>query len=420
MRPWFVGLILFTACAPSSVPSDEDRPVLRISGAEPVMTHLVPSLVETHEHTIGTIAFELNQASTADGMRDLLAGDADIAAAGRKHLPAEEEQARANGYSLEEEGARAIVGVDVLAVTTHPDNPLASLTYDQVIGIFCTGAVDSWAYLGLDDAPIRAMTPEPLSGNRALFEDFFCGPAGIHSRVEVATEAQIAEALSTDPTAIAYTSLTHVTGKILGLRPDATGPAIHPSQQNVTRGAYPLYHDVYLYTRGAAKGPAKDFLDWIATPAGQEVVDEARYVPLFLRTQHMEGPRPLRETIHFEPGSSTPNQRSTARLSLLVDELRVRAGEYRHVVLEGYADNQEENPMELSLARAEAVRDLLDEELPGLFFEIIPRGQARPIAPNETPYGRQRNRRVQIYLAEEESEGPQIVVQDADEGGGGG
>ena len=75
-------------------------------------------------------------------------------------------------------------------------------------------------------------------------------------------------------------------------------------------------------------------------------------------------------------------------------------------MLEGYTDSQEEDPTSLSQSRAEVVRDLLKEDLPGLFFEIIPRGAVRPIAPNETPFGRQQNRRVQIYLGEEEKDDP--------------
>ncbi len=404
MRGWFISLVLVVACTPGTTLGPEPT-TLRIDGSETAMSRLVPMLAETHENAVGTIAFELASGGPSDGIRAMLRGDADIAAAGRKPLPAEEEQARANGYSLRAEGASAIVGIDVLAVAAHAGNPIESLTYDQVIGIWCTGAIDDWASLGLESAPIRALTPEPFTSSRALFEDFFCGPTGIHRRVEVASEATIRAALREDPSAIAYTSMTAITGRLMGLRPDASGPAVYPSQQNVTTGAYPLYHDVYLYTPGVARGAAREFIDWIGSPAGQEVVDESRFVPLFLRTERMDKPRPLRETIHFEPGSSAPNQRSAARLELLVTELRGRAGEYRHIILEGYADNRESDPLTLSLARAEAVQKQIEAELPGLFFELIPRGTTQPIAPNETPYGRQRNRRVQIYLAEEERGG---------------
>jgi len=318
----------------------------------------------------------------------------------------EEEQARELGYQLNVPESRRIIGVEVVSISVHPSNQPNSLTYDQVIGIFCTQQIDNWSFLGQEDAPIHAITRDPMSGTRTLFEDFFCGPKGIHPRLEIQTVADIKRALHDDPFAISFVSRAENAGKVIGLRPDGSGPPVRPSQQNIIRGAYPLYQDLYLFAPHEPSEAAAEFVDWILSPAGQEVVDEQRFVPLFLRPEALNAARPLRETIHFEPGSAMPNQRSLARLQLLVGELRQRAGEYRHIVLEGYCDVQERSPTELSRGRAEAVGQLLEHEIPGLYFEIIPRGNASPIAPNNTPYGRQRNRRVQIYLAAEEAEGP--------------
>lgn len=400
--------VALVACAggPSSQPAEQ--PLVRIAGSDTMMTRLVPALVEEHERTVGTLRFELSTGGNSAGFKQMLAGQADIAAVSRAQTAAEQEQAIANGYTLDDP-ARQIVAVNVITVAVHPSNPLDSLTYDQVIGIFCTGTVDDWAYLGLEDKAIRPMTRDPSSGTRAIFEDFFCGPKGMHPRVEVRAADDIAAILAEDPGAITFVSLSESGGKILGVRPDASGPPVLPSQQNVIRGAYPLYNDLYMYTPGAPGADAKAFLDWIASPAGQDVVDEQRFVPLFLRPERMDGPRPLRETIHFDPGSTTPNQRSVARLQLLVNELRDRTGEYRHIVLEGYTDTQEGETLELSEARAAAVQELLTKELPGMFFELIPRGATNPIAPNTTPYGRQQNRRVQIYLADEEKAEPTVT-----------
>jgi phosphate transport system substrate-binding protein len=378
-----------------------------------MLDRLVPALVESHRQTVGDIAFEVADGDLGEGFKQLLSGEADIAAASRLHTPAEEEQAKANGYTLDD-GARHLVAVNVVAVAVHPSNPVDALTYDQVIGVFCTGSVDNWGFLGQDEMPIRPITRDPSSGTRAVFEDFFCGPKGMHPRVEVLSIDEIHDALASDPAAISFVSLAEQSGKVLGLRPDVAGHPVLPSQQNVIRGAYPLYHDMYMYTPGPTTGVAQQFLAWISSPAGQEVVDEVRFVPLFLRPERMNEPRPLRETIQFEPESREPNQRSMARLNLLVDELRDRAGEYRHVVLEGYTDRKEPDPQGLAQARAEGVRALLDKELPGTFFEIIPRGAVNPIAPNATPYGRQQNRRVQIYLADEERTEDAPVVHNED------
>lgn len=394
---WLFVALLAASCAPEP-PPEPGKPTLTIAGSRALTDTLVPALTETHASTFGTIDFIVEPGGSSDGVKALLRGETDIAATSRGHRPAEQEQARANRYSLEAEGARHIVAVDMVAVAVHPKNPLQTMTYDQVIDIFCTGKLKDWEQLGLVPGEIQAYTLDPMSGTRAQFEDFFCGPKGIHTRIPQKTRTEVAQELKDNPLAVAFTSYSAQAGKLLALRATPSASPVSPSQANVIRGAYPLAHDLYLYTPGPATGLALDFIDWVATPAGQEVVDEARFVPLFLRPQSFDEPRPLRETVHFELGSSNPNQHSLARMSLLVEELQDRAGQYSHVVLEGYTDRTEDDAEALSQARAEAVSEALKKEIPGLFCEIIPRGPSNPIAPNETPYGRERNRRVQIYL----------------------
>lgn len=383
-----------------------------------MMQGLLPALTDTHARTRRTLEFDLDPSSNDEGFQALIDGELDVLAATRRPTPVELERASAMGVDLSDV-ARHIAGVDVTTVAVHSDNPIAALTYDQVIGVFCTQTVDDWSFLNNPEHPIRPMTLSPSSGDRALFEDFFCGPRGIHPRVTEGSHDELDEALASDPYVITYTSMSRGVGKSVGLQPDPAGPPVEPSQQNIIRGAYPLYRDVYLFTSGEPGGYTKSFLDWVASPAGQDVVDEQRFVPLFLRPERMDEPRPLRETIHFEPGRSIPNQRSLARLQQLVDELRER--NLDHVVLEGFTDSREELPLVLSSKRANAVRELIVGELPDIYFEIIPRGPKAPLAPNDTPYGRQRNRRVQIYIASEEMGGSNVVVEsersDDSEGG---
>ena len=416
MRVRLVCLLIGVGCAgtDTSTPIEPEKAVLRIGGTATMMEGLIPALVETHQSTRGTLAFQLAEPTEDHGFAELIAGELDLAAATRPAKPLETERSVTKGWSLQGENVRHLVGVDVTAVAVHEDNPLTSLTYDQVIGVFCTQSTDNWSFLGQDERPVHAMTVGVESGDRSLFEDFFCGPRGMHAGVEVATAAKIEEALRTDPSVITFASMSRKVGKYVALQPDPGGPPVEPSQQNIIRGSYPLYRDVYIFSQGEAAGYTRSFIDWIASPAGQEVVDERGLVPLFLRPERMDEPRPLRETIHFEPGRSVPNQRSMARLQLLVDELRER--NIDHVVLEGFTDNRERGALRLSEQRANAVRELLSNELNDVYFEIIPRGATNALAPNDTPYGRLRNRRVQIYLAPDEQETPDDVVVESTKG----
>jgi phosphate transport system substrate-binding protein len=396
-------------------PSETEAPVVRIVGADTMMSSLMPALVETYNRSSDT-RFELSTLPTEQAMRALFDREADLVASGRPPRPSEEEQAQALGFSLDGEQSRHLVGVDVIGVAVHPSSPISHLTYDQVIGVFCTREITDGSALGGTAGPLKVMVPELEDvATRGLFENFFCGVRGIHAKIELGAPDEIRSALAGDPMAISFVSASEGAGKMLALTPNADVPPVKPTQDNIIRGSYPLYGDVYLLTRGTPVGALASFVDWIASPAGQEVVDEQRLVPLFLRPERLDEPRPLRETIHFEPGSSEPDARSQARLGVLIDEIKER--KLRHVILEGFTDGEEPDAFRLSESRAQTVRALLAPELEGLeaHFEIIPRGPKNPIAPNNTPYGRQINRRVQVYLAEDERGGGNEAVVVADD-----
>lgn len=405
-----LALALAGCGAPSAVTPAPEEAGIRLGGSEALVKRLVVPLAESWARLRGPGSVRVTgHATTTGGIRELLAGDLDAAFSSRDATPSEDEQARVDGFRFDDADSRHVIGVDVVAVAVHPQNPLDSMTYDQVIGVFCTGTVTSWESLGGTGA-IHAVVPEPDSGARALFEDFFCGPKGLSPRHEVASAVHIANLLASDPAAISIVSLADRAGKSMALRVQPTASPVRPSQANIVRGSYPLYGDLFFYTRGRPEGDLRGFLDWVLSPAGQEVVDEQRYVPLSLRPEVAVEARPLRETIHFEVDASTPDQRSAARLALLIRELEEK--QFRHVVLEGFTDDREAEPYKLSERRASAVRTLLLDRLPQLYVELIPRGPSNPIAPNDTPYGRQVNRRVQIYIADEERLSDAVIVEE--------
>jgi outer membrane protein OmpA-like peptidoglycan-associated protein len=80
----------------------------------------------------------------------------------------------------------------------------------------------------------------------------------------------------------------------------------------------------------------------------------------------------------------------------------IKAHPDKRIVVAGYTDDvgNPESNLKLSTARAEAVRDWLVEVsgIPATQFAIQGYGDTRPIASNDTPEGRARNRRVEITL----------------------
>lgn len=400
----FVWIGLIACGGPPAAPEPTAAPVIRVGGSETLTEHLLPDLAKRFAELHPEIEVAVTSGGSGKGIRGLLDQELDLGASSREANPSEDEQAKATGWSFGSPDSRHVIGVDVVAVAVHPSNPIASLTYDDVIRVFCDNSVKSWAELGGPDIPVHAMTRDPASGTRALFEDFFCGPRGIHAGVQQGSIGDFGRLLTEDPGAVAYVTLSENAGRTVPLRPEADAEPISPTLDAITVGAYPLFRDVLLYSRGAPKGEVATFLAFIQGEAGQKIIADHRFVPLQDRPTKLDGPRPLRQTVQFEAGAIAPTERSRAQLAFLVEE--IKAHQHKHVVLEGYADASEVNGVDLSRQRAEAVQVLLAPGLPDVYFEVIPRGADNPIAPNDTPYGRLRNRRVQIYLAAEEASSP--------------
>jgi outer membrane protein OmpA-like peptidoglycan-associated protein len=103
--------------------------------------------------------------------------------------------------------------------------------------------------------------------------------------------------------------------------------------------------------------------------------------------------------LEFEPGSSNLTADSLARLPEVIAQARGRAG--GEIVISGHTDRQgtlEAND-ELSLMRAQAVRDLLIEQgfKPEL-IEAVGRGEREPVVPTDDEVVEPRNRRAEVVV----------------------
>jgi outer membrane protein OmpA-like peptidoglycan-associated protein len=107
-------------------------------------------------------------------------------------------------------------------------------------------------------------------------------------------------------------------------------------------------------------------------------------------------PRVVLEGVRFDTGQATLRPESLPRLDRVVEYLSHKPSARLRVA--GHTDNvgRAEANRELSQRRAEAVRDyLVDQGIDGVRIEAVGYGAERPIAPNDTEEGRQKNRRIE-------------------------
>ncbi|HCC6977658.1 TPA: OmpA family protein, partial [Klebsiella pneumoniae] len=131
--------------------------------------------------------------------------------------------------------------------------------------------------------------------------------------------------------------------------------------------------------------------DWAPPPPPRPVIKQVVQGPQTIRLDSMA---------LFDTGKSTLKPGST---KLLVNSLLgIKAKPGWLIVVAGHTDSigNDKSNQQLSLKRAEAVRDWMRDtgDVPESCFAVQGYGASRPVASNETPEGRAQNRRVEISL----------------------
>jgi len=103
------------------------------------------------------------------------------------------------------------------------------------------------------------------------------------------------------------------------------------------------------------------------------------------------------QMVYFEPGSSLLTKESKKTLDTLFPMFSYDLA--AKLFIEGYTDATESNPGELSLKRAEVVRDyFIKKGVSASRLKVESWGKERPIRTDDTPEGRMKNRRVDFKV----------------------
>jgi phosphate transport system substrate-binding protein len=239
----------------------------------PLMTALVTSFNEVHPD----INIEVQELGTSAGINATIDGVSDIAMSSRL-LTAEEQERGLNP---------TLIALDGMGVIVHPDNPITDISTYQIRDIF-RGYITNWSEVGGDDALITVVSREAGSGARVSFESF----TGVYDEVEVGESTVQASAVS--PMAVISSGtggvLASVSGNryaigylTTGVNPDTIKhlsiDGVSFSTSAVLDGSFPFANSFFLGTRDDVNETAQYFVNWILSPAGQQAVVDAEFVP---------------------------------------------------------------------------------------------------------------------------------------------
>lgn len=189
------------------------------------------------------------------------------------------------------------VAIDALAIYTHKDNPIKSLSLPEADAIFSSTyrlggkPITTWGEVGLTGSfanrPISLFGRNSASGTYGFYKDVALGGGDFSTRVkEQPGSSAVVQGVASDLYAMGYSGIGYktsgVTAIALAQRPGAK--AFDPTPENCLSGDYPLARFLYIYVN---KNPGRpmdkltaEFLRFVLSRQGQEVVVKDGYFPL--------------------------------------------------------------------------------------------------------------------------------------------
>ena len=314
---------------------------------------------------------DLRATNSAQGLRDLLKGEAAVALSTRSLRDEEIATFEAVGKAPLQEH---ILGIEGLVLVTAQDNSLPSISVSQAADIF-SGRITNWSELGGPDATIQLYTRDGASGIAEAFNDLVMVPTGqevsASARV-VASDAELSQLVAGDPQGIGFTRYSALNEAravpIIGV----CGLVVRPNEFNIQTEEYPLAHRLYAFTTDAEK---PDFLtgmlNFLSSDAAQQTVEASglfsqnftrraidqqgmRFasaltsdgasdaIPLLREmVSEMVVSERLSATFRFETGSSELDSRARADIARVAELLRAEgAGAARKIIrVMGFTDS---------------------------------------------------------------------------------
>lgn len=251
------------------------KPVLTIKGSD-TMVILVQRWTEMFPDK-SKVQFQVTGGGSGTGISALINGTTDICSSSRPMKPSEVKQIR---EKYKYNGLEVRVARDGIAVYLNVNNPVQNLTIGQVKRVY-TGEIVNWKELGGNDAKIVLYSRENNSGTYEFFKEHVLQKQDFASQTQhmVGTGALV-NAVAKDPNAIGFGGIAYASGvKPAALAFNESSRYVLPKEEEILSGNYPVSRLLYFYLKERPSGLTKEFIDWVISKSGQDVVNEVGYLP---------------------------------------------------------------------------------------------------------------------------------------------
>ena len=257
---------------------------IRVEGSD-TMVNLAQAWAEEYKKKHPEVSIQVNGGGSGVGIASLIDGNCDLANASREIEPKETARVKAKrGVNPK----TYVVGYDALAIYVHKDNPMDSISIDELAEIYGDGGkIVNWSQVGAKipgKGEIVRVSRQTSSGTYVYFREHILGKKRDYKdgSLDQSGSKDVVALVSHTPNAIGYSGMGYATPevKMLKISKHKGEPGVEPTVANAKKGTYPITRSLMIYSAGEPSGPAKQYLDWIMSPEGQKVVVELGYVPV--------------------------------------------------------------------------------------------------------------------------------------------
>ena len=169
-----------------------------------------------------------------------------------------------------------VIAIDGIAIIVNPGNNVSNLTKDQIKDIFA-GNITNWNQVGGANQSITVVTRESGSGTLDAFNGLVMNGTQITSGAIIqGSNGSVKTSVINTTGAIGYISLGMVDNTVKALSVDGVAATV----ANVKNDTYKLWRNLYLVSKGVPNDAASDFLNFIRSSAGQQIVVDEGYISI--------------------------------------------------------------------------------------------------------------------------------------------
>jgi len=284
-----VGLLAFslTACTGGSDAATNGSATIKIVGSD-TMVNLSQRWAERYQKIRPNVSVQLSGGGSGVGIAALIEGTIDLANSSRD-MKADERALATQRIGVPPK--EFVVGKDALAIYVHKDNPIESISLEELAEIYGeNGTITRWSQIH-PNWPARGASDEIVvvnrqnnSGTYATFRDEVLGKGREFRQgtLDQSGSKDVVNLVGNTFNAIGYSGMAYGTPdvKMLAVSRKKGETAVEATAANALNASYPLARNLNIYSRGEPEGAVKEYLDWILGPDGQNVVEEIGYVPV--------------------------------------------------------------------------------------------------------------------------------------------